>query len=209
MAELEPAGIRIRRDIARWLACDAGILTVIEDHDGNPLHLGPRTNPIPPTLRRAVLARHRTCTWPGCCATAVQLHHIHHRAHGGHDDIEALAPQCPTHHRTIHTRHITVTVDPDGTFHHWRPDHTEIHAVPQRRPPDTNAVDAPHALTQRRLHYGADPTETSRMPRWTGDPLDLSTAIDALLTRRNAALHRTQPTTPPTTRHDRPPPHPN
>ncbi len=170
MAELEPAGIRIRRDIARWLACDAGILTVIEDHDGNPLHLGPRTNPIPPTLRRAVLARHRTCTWPGCCATAVQLHHIHHRAHGGHDDIEALAPQCPTHHRTIHTRHITVTVDPDGTFHHWRPDHTEIHAVPPgpttrhqrgRRPPRPHPTTTP---LRRRPHRNQPHAPLDRRP---------------------------------------------
>ena len=75
MAELEPTGVRVRRDIARWLACDAGILTVIDDQDGNPLHLGPRKNPIPPSLRRAVHARYRTCAWPGCTATAVQLHH--------------------------------------------------------------------------------------------------------------------------------------
>ncbi len=210
MAELEPAGIRIRRDIARWLACDAGILTVIDDRDGNPLHLGRRRNPIPTTLRRAVMARHRTCTWPGCCATAVQLHHIHHRAHGGHDDIEALAPQCPTHHRTTHLDRITVTVDRDGTFHHWRPDGTEIRAVPPGPPPDTEATRAPHVLARRRLDLGADPDETARMPRWIGDPLDLGLALDALVSRRDQALRRTRPTTtPPAPRYDGPPPHPN
>lgn len=45
---LEPAGVAIRRDAARWLACDAGLLTVLEDGNGDPLHLG----------RRAITIRH-------------------------------------------------------------------------------------------------------------------------------------------------------
>ena len=200
MAQLEPSGQALRRDVARWLACDAGILTAIEDPDGDPLHLGPRTNPITPALRRAVHARHRTCVWPGCCATAVQLHHTHHRSHGGHDDIENLAPECVTHHRAIHIHHISITRDADGTFRHWRPDHTEILANPHGQlEPITDALTAPTRLTQRRLHLGADPEETARMPRWQGDPLQLGYICDALISRRDAALQRTQPTGAPDT----------
>ena len=195
MAQLEPSGHALRRDIARWLACDAGILTAIEDPNGEPLHLGPRTNPITPALRRAVHARHRTCAWPGCCATAVRLHHTHHRSRGGHDDIENLAPECPTHHRAIHLHGIAITREPDGTYRHWRPDHTEILANPHTHlQPVTDALTAPTRLTQRRLHLGADPHETARMPRWQGDPLQLAYICDALVTRRDNALQRTHPT---------------
>lgn len=206
MCELEPTGIRLRRDVARWLACDAGLLTVIEDQDGNPLHIGQRKNPIPPTIRRAVMARYRTCAWPGCVATAVQLHHTHHRAAGGHDDIENLVPECLEHHMMIHTHGISITRDPDGTPHHWRTDSTEITANPiVGHTPVTDALAAPDTLTQRRLHLGADPHETSRQPRWHGDPAHLGDCIDAIQARRDAALRRTIPT-----RYDTgPPPNPN
>ncbi len=211
MAELEPAGVRVRRDVARWLACDAGLLTVIDDTDGNPLHLGPRKNPIPASLRRAVMARHRHCAWPGCTATAVQMHHLHHRRAGGHDDVEALVFECFTHHRTIHLHGVWITIDDHGGFHHWRPDGTEILANPHTgRDPGPDALTAPDTLAQRRLALGADPAETARQPRWHGDVLLLGDAIDAVLARRHLALRRTQPTkTPPAPRYGPTPPNPN
>jgi hypothetical protein len=194
MSELEPSGQRIRRDIARWLACDAGLLTVIEDEDGNPLHIGQRTSVIPVALRRAVMARYRTCAWPGCTATAVQLHHTHHRAAGGHDDVESIVPECLEHHVAIHTHHIAITIDHDGTTHHWRPDGTEIQANPTTPLTSTDALIAPERLTARRLALGANPQETARQPRWTGDPAHLADCIDAIQARRDAALRRTRPT---------------
>jgi hypothetical protein len=193
MAELEPSGVRVRREVARFLACDAGLLTVLEDRDGNPLHLGRRTSSIPPALRKAVMSRHRTCTWPGCCATAVQLHHIHHRSAGGHDDVEAIVPECFDHHLAIHLHGIWITVDPDGTVHHWRPDGTELLANPMPASP-TDAVRAPGELAQRRLHHGGHADATRRPPLWQGDPLSLGDCIAALESRRDAALRRTTPT---------------
>jgi hypothetical protein len=211
MAELEPAGVKLRRDVARWLACDAGLLTVIEDADGNPLHLGQRTNPIPPAIRRAVMSRYRTCAWPGCTATAVQMHHTHHRSAGGHDDVEGIVPECGEHHRTIHLHGIAITIDPDGTIHHWRTDGTEIHANPAADHGQVNALDAPATLTRRRLALGADPDETARQPRWHGDPANLADCIDAILSRRRQALQRTHPTrgTPINHYDTGPPPNPN
>ncbi len=195
MAELEPTGVAIRRDVARWLACDAGILTVIDDPDGNPLHIGRRRSSVPLALRRAVHARNRTCAWPGCTATAIQVHHIRHRADGGHDDIENLVPECLMHHRTIHLEGISITVDPDGTPHHWRRDGTEILANPTTdHAPVTDALHAPERVTDRRLALGADPHETARQPRWHGDPLHLDDCITAIHSRRDAALQRTTPT---------------
>jgi hypothetical protein len=195
MCELEPSGVRLRRDIARWLACDAGLLTVIEDRDGNPLHIGRRHSIIPVALRRAVMARYRTCAWPGCVATAVQLHHVQHRSDHGHDDVENLVPECLEHHVVIHLEGIWITRDPDGTLHHWRRDGAEIVANPAAgHTPVSDALAAPAKLTNRRLDLGADPDETSRQPRWHGDPLHLGDCIEAIEARRDAALRRTNPT---------------
>ena len=196
-AELEPAGARVRREVARWFACDAGLLTVVEDDHGDPLHLGRRTSTVSPTQRRAVHARHRTCSFPGCAATVVQIHHVHHRAHGGHDDVENYVPECRYHHGLVHRRHLVVTRDGDGTVHHWRPDGTEILAdpgPPAARPP---ATVAPELLERRRRRLGADPGEAARFPRWQGDPLRLLDAVDALVARRDAARRRSRPTRPP------------
>jgi hypothetical protein len=175
------------------LACDADILTIIEDPTGDPLHLGHRHSTIPARLRRAVLARYRTCVWPGCTATAVQLHHIQHRADGGHDDVEGLAPECPSHHWQIHAHRISITRDPAGAFHHWRSDGTEIVANPTGRA-DADALIAPVHLQAERVELGGRPEATAEQPLWRGDPLDLAAAIDALVARRDEALRRIRPT---------------
>lgn len=192
---LEPSGIRIHRDAARWLACDAGLLTVLETDAGDPLHLGRRATTITPQQRRAVHARFRTCAWPGCTSTVVQVHHRHHRALGGHDDIENLVAECRYHHALIHRRRITVTVDAEGGVHHWRPDGTEISTEPP--PSSAPPVPAGEGLTtleQSQSAMGIDPADPLRMPQWAGDPFHLVDCIEAILSRRQLALRRTRPT---------------
>ncbi|NCY15775.1 MAG: HNH endonuclease [Actinobacteria bacterium] len=205
---LEPSGARIARDAARWLACDAGLLTVIDSDAGDPLHLGRRSSTITPQQRRAVHARFRTCAWPGCASTFVQVHHRHHRAFGGHDDIENLVPECRYHHALIHRRNITVTIDPDGTVHHRRPDGSEItasgssshHGVsppgspPPGSPPTVLAGDGLTTLERHQTEAGIDPSDRRRMPQWMGDPFQLAECIDAIFARRDAALRRLRPT---------------
>ena len=190
---LEPSGVRIHRDAARWLACDAGLLTVLETDAGDPLHLGPRTTTITPQQRRAVHAKYRTCAWPGCTSTVVQVHHRHHRAFGGHDDIENLVAECRYHHALIHRRRITVTVDAEGSVHHWRPDGTEVGPEP---PPSTAppvpAADGLTALEHRQSQLGLDLADPLRMPQWAGDPFHLGDCIEAIFSRRQLALRRTR-----------------
>jgi hypothetical protein len=192
---LEPAGVAIRRDAARWLACDAGLLTVLEDGNGDPLHLGRRTITITPQQRRAVHARHRTCAWPGCTATVVQIHHRHHRAFGGHDDVENLVPECRYHHGLVHRRNIGVTTDSDGTVHHWRPDGSEVLANPSALDPSgVTALEASDNLRERQRRNGIDVNDRRRLPQWFGDSMRMMDAIDAVIQRRNAARRRTRPT---------------
>ena len=195
---LEPAGVVLRREAARWLACDAGLQTVLEDNNGDPLHLGRRSSTITPHLRRAVHARYRTCTWPGCTSTVVQLHHRHHRSVGGHDDLENLVPLCRFHHGVVHRRGITVGRDDQGELRFWRPDGSEVSATvdpqPPGAPPPTPAGEASHALEQQHATLGVDTTDRRRLPQWMNDPFHLGDIIEALLARRDAARRRTHPT---------------
>jgi hypothetical protein len=192
---LEPSGAHILRTAARWLACDADLLTVLDTDAGDPLHLGRRTSTITPQQRRAVHARFRTCGWPGCTSTFVQVHHRHHRAFGGHDDIENLVAECHYHHALIHRRNITVTIDPDGTIHHRLPDGSEVgHGPPPDASPPVQAGDGVTTLELRQSAAGVDPSDPMRMPQWQGDPFQLAECIDAIFARREAALRRTRPT---------------
>lgn len=192
---LEPSGAHILRTAARWLACDADLLTVLDSDTGDPLHLGRRTSTITPQQRRAVHARFRTCAWPGCASTFVQVHHRHHRAFGGHDDIENLVAECHYHHARIHRRNITVTIDPDGTVHHRRPDGSEVgYEPPPGVSPPVQAGDGLTTLEHRQTEAGINPSDPMRMPQWRGDPFQLAECIDAIFARREAALRRTLPT---------------
>jgi hypothetical protein len=62
-------GPSIAAETARRIACDASIVTLIEDAEGEPLNVGRKTRNISPALRRALNARDRGCRFPGCCNT--------------------------------------------------------------------------------------------------------------------------------------------
>jgi hypothetical protein len=128
--ELDPLGVHVHRDLARFLACDAGLLTVIDDDDGNPLHVGAPNTAIPRSARRAMEIRDRTCRWPGCVSPVIHAHHRQHRArHGGHDP-ENLVALCHHHHRTVHVHRVTIRSAPDGALRFLRSNGTEITAAP-------------------------------------------------------------------------------
>lgn len=196
---LEPSGAYLRQQHARFLACDAGLLTVLEDDAGDPLHLGVAYRTVSRGLRRASVARDRTCAWPGCTATRVYIHHRHHRAKGGHDDVENCVPLCWAHHKAVHEFDIRVDVaGGDGTpgrprFRFFRPDGSEITVGDDARPAPPPADEADQVLFDRHVASGADPEQPGRWCRWEGDPLRLGDAVAVLYARRDAALRRTQP----------------
>ncbi len=68
---------------AKRFSCDASLLTVLEDEDGNILNLGRNSRTVSPTLKRALDIRDETCLFPGCCESRyVDFHHITHWANG-------------------------------------------------------------------------------------------------------------------------------
>ena len=103
-----------------------------------PLDTGDAAPAIPPALRRAVLARHVTCCFPGCAVPAAQCH-IHHfipRSQGGRTVLKNLGPVCEFHHLiVIHSWGWTLALNADGTTTATSPNRQRVlhsHSPPSR-----------------------------------------------------------------------------
>ena len=93
----------ISTETARRLACDASLVTVMEDSAGNVLNVGRKTRSIPPAIRRALKLRDHGCRFPGCCESHfVDAHHIQHWCDGGETSLDNLLLLCRHHHRLLH-----------------------------------------------------------------------------------------------------------
>ena len=92
-----------------------------------PLDTADAAPTIPAHLRRAVLARHQHCTWPGCRVPAAycQIHHYLPRAQGGRTALANLGPACVFHHLiAVHRWGWALTLHPDGEVTATSPDGT-------------------------------------------------------------------------------------
>jgi 5-methylcytosine-specific restriction endonuclease McrA len=80
------------------------------------LDVGRTTRTIPSALRRAVVARDRTCASPGCYRPPehCDVHHVVFWADGGDTSLDNLVLACRRHHRLIHQQGWQVTVDASG-----------------------------------------------------------------------------------------------
>jgi hypothetical protein len=115
--ELEE-GPSIAAETARRLACDASLVTIVEDERGEPLNVGRRTRAIPPAIRRALAARDKGCRVPGCTHSRfVDGHHVRHWAEGGETKLSNLVTLCRFHHRAVHEGRLGVERLDDGA---WR-----------------------------------------------------------------------------------------
>jgi 5-methylcytosine-specific restriction endonuclease McrA len=125
-------GVRVCRETARRLTCDAGV-AVVEIAPGTPApgvtavtsavssavtsavsSVGRRTRTVPPALRRALRARDRGCRFPGCGSRFAEAHHIVHWADGGATELGNLVLLCRRHHRSVHERGMRVCLDREG-----------------------------------------------------------------------------------------------
>src|SRR3954454_23700907 len=116
---------------ARWAACDGTISRVILGPEGQPLDLGRTKRVVPPHLRRAVEVRDRHCVFAGCEAPSYwcDVHHLLHWVDDGETSLENSGLLCERHHTKVH-HGFQIQRDPDGRWHTYRPDGTEI-LVPQ------------------------------------------------------------------------------
>ena len=84
--------------------CDAGIIPMIFAKPGRPLHVGRTRRAFTPAQRRALAARDRGCTWPGCHrrASRCHAHHLIPWQDGGPTDLDNGALLCRYHHQVAH-----------------------------------------------------------------------------------------------------------
>jgi hypothetical protein len=94
-----------------------------------PLDVGSAVSTVPPHLRRAVIARDRHCSYPGCRQRPArcQVHHLVPRSQGGATALYNLALMCSFHHLiVVHRRGWTLALNGDGTTTATSPDKSRV-----------------------------------------------------------------------------------
>jgi hypothetical protein len=88
----------------RTIVCDCSLSRIVLGPNSEIIDVGRRTRIIPTAIRRAVIARDRHCTWPGCDRNPrwCDIHHIRHWANGGATQPANLRLLCRYHHSRIH-----------------------------------------------------------------------------------------------------------
>jgi hypothetical protein len=161
------------------LACDASVVTIIEDEDAEPLNVGRKTRSIPPALRRALNARDRGCRFPGCPNTRyVDGHHIHHWAHGGETKLSNLVQLCRFHHRQVHEGKVIIQQLDDGALRFVKPNGESFESV---APDHTRPLADWQKLAADHEQQGIRIDKKTAATRWTGEKMDYGLAIDVLL----------------------------
>jgi len=131
-AETDSGLVLNREQTIRWLG-DSSIARVVVDGPSVVLDAGRSQRVFTGALARAIIARDRHCTFPGCDRPShwCELDHVQPWQERGPTSVENGQLLCSAHHRAKTEGCFTSTRDPDGTLHHWRPDGTEITAPHQ------------------------------------------------------------------------------
>lgn len=104
-------GIGVNPETVRRLTCDAGVVRIIVDAEGQPLDVGRRQRTVTPAIRRALDLRDGGCGWSGCDAPSAwcDAHHLVHWADGGPTSLENSILLCRRHHVGVHEDQERVT----------------------------------------------------------------------------------------------------
>ena len=186
-------------ETARRLGCDASVVAVVEDQNGEPLNVGRKTRTIPPAIRRALFARDKDgCRFPGCTNRHyVDGHHIKHWANGGETRLSNLVLLCRFHHRQVHEGGVEVQVLDDGALRFVVKERSFESSVPARQAAAERSSRPSQELTRGTWTQlvadlsasGITLTPDTAVTRWRGERMDYGTAVDLMLSRtRRAAL---------------------
>src|SRR5712692_4393956 len=101
-SELQP-GMPISSKTVQRLACDGTVCRVLKA-DSVVVDVGRATRAVSPAQRRALKARYRGCSGPGCDRPInwTTPHHIEFWSLGGPSNLPNLLPLCYYHHRLVH-----------------------------------------------------------------------------------------------------------
>jgi hypothetical protein len=171
-------GPAVAAETARRLACDASLVTVTENAQGEPLDVGRKTRSIPPAIRRALNSRDKGCRFPGCTHQRyVDAHHIEHWVHGGETKLGNLVTLCRFHHRYVHEENISIQTQPDGNWRFQRPDGSAFDEVRPTEIPDYAWTDLSDTHAEQGIHIDSATAATL----WRGERMDYGLAIQVLL----------------------------
>ncbi len=178
--ELED-GPAVAAQTARRLACDASVVTILEDEAGRPLDIGRKSRTIPPAIRRALHSRDKACTFPGCTHTRyLDGHHVRHWADGGETKLSNLVMLCRFHHRQVHEGGVKLENLNDGALR-FSNEYGKRFEDPA--PPHGYA----HALVCQHQHSGLNIDPETAVTKWCGEPMDYCITIHNLMARQERA----------------------
>ncbi|WP_164545116.1 HNH endonuclease signature motif containing protein [Antribacter gilvus] len=132
-------GVLIPPTLLAKIACDSQVTRVVFGPDSQVLDVGRTRRTITGELRRAVIARDRHCTWPGCDQppSRCEVHHaIRHWAAGGETSVTNSALLCWHHHDHVDTTNITMTRE-NGEWTFTDPHGNTITETPTWEPEST------------------------------------------------------------------------
>jgi hypothetical protein len=105
------------------LCCDGHAVILGEDENGEPLNIGRKTRTVPTAIKRALVARDKSCAFPGCHHTRfVDAHHIQHWSAGGETSLDNLMLLCSQHHKLVHEDGFAIERDYQDRWFFKRPD---------------------------------------------------------------------------------------
>jgi hypothetical protein len=155
-------------ETARRLSCDASVVALVENDDGEPLNVGRKTRTISSPLRRALNARDKGCRFPGCANTRyIDAHHVEHWANGGETKPSNLVSLCRFHHHAVHEGGIRIEILDDGALRFRKPNGGAIDSV------------AP-GFTQPLGDWTQLPAGTL-VNGWAGERMDYGLGVEVLL----------------------------
>jgi hypothetical protein len=158
-------GTVITAETLRRVACDAGLIPVLDGPHGETLDVGRRRRSVPPALRRALARRDGGCRFPGCTNHRfTDAHHVRHWLHGGDTRLDNLVTLCRRHHRLVHEGGFSVARGTGRAFVFRAPDGGPLPPVPTLPAPGPMPSFPP-----------------LQAPRWDGDAIEYSWAVDDLL----------------------------
>jgi hypothetical protein len=168
----------------RRLACDASIVRVEENDQGEILNVGRKTRTLSPALRRALKSRDSGCRFPGCTLHRfVDAHHVEHWADGGETKLSNLVTLCRAHHRMVHTGEILIKAMDDGGWQFLNQEGFPYKGAYRADAP-AYAADA-----LRSVHDAFNITPHTAATRWTGERMDYGLALQGLFDQRNRRAH--------------------
>ncbi|MGD8150165.1 DUF222 domain-containing protein [Ornithinimicrobium sp. Y1694] len=107
-----PAGIVLSPRAAGQIACSGVITPVWLSTNGAPLKLGREARYATPEQFKALVARDKHCTFPGCTRLPqwCDTHHLTWWSRGGRTDTDDMVLLCETHHTHVHLHDIHAQV---------------------------------------------------------------------------------------------------